>query len=158
MSEKIKEKIYEYKFDNFKVVQLYKNGHYETEIVYENDKLCNGPYNFKKNNRLLFKGSYRNGKRNGVWRKYDKKGQVILEIVYKNGYIDWTEHDERFLSENFDHESDDYNQEQYYEEEGIYQMGLDLEKMEKEETERYLSWNWSVNPKNFFDEEGPSDD
>ena len=41
----------------------------------------------------MYEGSYKNGKRNGKWTEWNKKGQKKFERTYKNGKKDglWTE-------------------------------------------------------------------
>ena len=71
------------------VIDHFENGMIKIYGEYK-DGLKNGEFKkWHSNGQLIFKGSYVNGIENGVFEEFDFFGKKILKIKYKDGIVLW---------------------------------------------------------------------
>ncbi len=98
-SKYLLQEIFSYLYENIKLKIIKNNKAYQKllEINIENFKKLSGRYKIRvkngnweeyniKNNKLLYKGQYKNGKRNGEGEEYHENGNLKFKGKYLNGY------------------------------------------------------------------------
>ena len=139
----------------------HENGTLKYEATYKDDKR-DGPFkSYYENGQLQHEETYKDGEWDGPVKSYYENGTLKYEATYKDGkfYIDWTEHDERVLSEKLDDQSDEDRQDQIQEDENIDYL-LEQAEISQKELERYWEKISEIEnpPLDFLSEERPSDD
>jgi antitoxin component YwqK of YwqJK toxin-antitoxin module len=62
------------------------NGAVKKDMVFNDDGYIEGAYKeWYSNGQLRLEGLSKNGKKDGIWKEYDEKGDLVNEFIFDEG-------------------------------------------------------------------------